>query len=142
MVGWRKRARDIIRAYPDLKQKEMELKTVRITHATNGSVVAPSGFSRNTEDAALKELTPDEKRKLDAVNGAIETTGRYRNGDLRLQIIGMVYWKRSHSLEGAAMRCHVSERTAYSWHNDFVALVDAYYRRRDETKPYDTSKWE
>lgn len=86
------------------------------------------GISRTTENVATRELPIDEQRALDAVMQAIITTGRYRNGELRLRIIDMVYWKQTYTLEGAAKKCYVSERTAYNWHNDFVALVDAYYR--------------
>ena len=126
-MGWRKNARDIIKDYPRLKRKEAELRLVSIMPAMTG-IPSSHKVSRTTEDAAIKGLPPEEQKALDAVNQAIITTGRYRNGSLRLKIIELVFWTGSHTLDGAAMKCNVSNQTAYNWHNDFVALVDAYYR--------------
>ena len=138
-MGWRKDTRAIIRTYPELKRRERELKEISVvanygTPAIVGgermNVLLPGGgtASRTTEDVALRQLSPDDQRALDAVSNAIQTTMRYRNGNLRVKIIDLVYWRQSHTLEGAAQAVHVSLKTAQGWHSAFVELVDAYLR--------------
>lgn len=126
-MGWRKDTRAVIRAYPELKRRERELKEVAVTPRYSAE---PGGgeASRTTERVALRSLPPGDQRALDAVNNAIQTTMRYRNGDLRVRIIDLVYWRQTHTLEGAAQTVHVSIGTARVWHNAFVELVDAYMR--------------
>lgn len=138
-MGWRKDTRAVIRRYPELKRRERDLKEMSVT-ANYGTpaevdkkfvnVLLPGSgdASRTTEDIALRSLPPDDQRALDAVSAAIQTTMRYRNGDLRVKIIDLVYWRRSHTLEGAALAVHVSTKTAQAWHSDFIELVDAYLR--------------
>lgn len=138
-MGWRKDTRAIIRTYPELKRREREMKEISVvanygTPAIVGgermNVLLPGGgtASRTTEDVALRQLSPDDQRALDAVSNAIQTTMRYRNGNLRVKIIDLVYWRQSHTLEGAAQTVHVSLKTAQGWHSAFVELVDAYLR--------------
>jgi len=138
-MGWRKDTRAIIRAYPELKRRARELHDVSLTanygtpakvKGVDMNVILPGSgeASRTTEDVALRQLSPDDQRALDAVSNAIETTMRHRNGDLRVRIIDLVYWRKSHTLEGAAMAVHVSPKTAKGWHSAFVELVDAYLR--------------
>ena len=138
-MGWRKDTRAIIRVYPELKRREREMKEISVV-ANYGerakvdgqlvNVIMPGGgaASRTTEDVALRQLSPDDQRALDAVSNAIQTTMRYRNGNLRVKIIDLVYWRQSHTLEGAAQTVHVSIGTARVWHNAFIELVDAYMR--------------
>lgn len=143
-MGWRKYTRAIIRAYPELKRRERELKdhsaianygTPAVLTDKNGkktlvNVLLPGSgtASRATEDIALRTLPPGDQRALDAVSAAIQTTMRYRNGDLRVKIIDLVYWRQTHTLEGAAMEVHVSLDAAKRWHSAFIELVDAYFR--------------
>ena len=47
-------------------------------------------------------------------------------GEHRIELIDRVYWKRSHTLFGAAMCVPVSERTAHSWNSEFIRLVEKY----------------
>lgn len=126
-MGWRKNTRAVIRAYPELRRRERELHDMPVTPRYSAE---PGGgeASRTTENAAIRTLPPGDQRALDAVSAAIQTTMRYRNGNLRVRIIDLVYWRRSHTLEGAALAVHVSLKTAQGWHSDFVELVDAYLR--------------
>lgn len=126
-MGWRKDAKEMIRTYPSLIEKETELKSSKITPSYSG-MSGSSSASRTVEDLALRELSPEEQRVLTAVRQAIATTLRYRNGTLRMRLIDLVYWKATHTLQGAAMCCYVSRDTAYEWHQAFIDLVDAYYR--------------
>lgn len=68
---------------------------------------------------------PNEKA---AVEAAIEATKKLETGPDRLKIVKMVFWDRSHSLDGAALAVHVSERTAQRYHADFIREVGRGFR--------------
>lgn len=63
------------------------------------------------------------KAERAAVEGAIAETERLVDGAERLRLIDLVLWKRTHTLQGAAMAVYVSERTAQEWHRQFIRLV-------------------
>ena len=65
-------------------------------------------------------MTRDE---VAAVEAAIEETKQLIDGAERLRLIDLVLWKRTHTLQGAAMVVYVSERTAQEWHRQFIYLV-------------------
>lgn len=125
--NWREEARRIIRAYPSYLRAEQELRDCRITPSLTG-MPGGGGFNSKTETAALKELGPKAQRELDAVRRAVSTTSRYRNAKDRLKVIDLVYWRQTHSLQGAAQLCHYSYETAAEWNAAFIELVDAYMR--------------
>ena len=54
---------------------------------------------------------------------AISETEAMKHGHQRMELIDRVYWKRSHTLYGAAMCVPVSEATAKRWNGTFVRLV-------------------
>lgn len=126
-MGWRQEARRVIREYPELVRRARALHEAGMTPSYSGM---PGGgaATRTTELVAMRQLSPPDQRKLDAVQKAIGTTARYSNGDLRLRVIDLLYWRRTHTMEGAACSVHVSVRTAQAWHGAFVELVDAYLR--------------
>lgn len=127
-MGWRSETRDIIRRYPQHLRDETVLRTVSVTASVNGGR-GSHNVSRTTELAAIRELPPDEQRELDAVRQAIATTMRYRNGDDRIRLIDLMYWRAyGRSMWVAADEVHVSYGTAKNWHNGFIELVDAYMR--------------
>jgi hypothetical protein len=116
----------VIRAYPELCRKAGELHDLPITANLTG-MPKGGGTSRRTEETALRQLKPTEQRELDAVRDAIKTTERYVNGRDRLYVIDLVFWKRTHTLEGAAIRVPISRATAWRYHGDFIRLVAKYY---------------
>lgn len=126
--GWRMRTKQIIRRYPELCRAEADLRTATIT-AGFEELRSGNGTSRTTEDLALRTLSPADQRELDAVRNAIATTMRYRNGNERLRLMDLIFWRsRPYELRPAADRIHVSYHTAQIWHADFIALTDAYMR--------------
>lgn len=125
--NWREETRRIIRSYPELAREEARLRECRITPSYTGTP-GSGGSGSKTENAALKELPPRKQRELDAVRRAISTTGRYRNAKDRLKVIDLVYWRQTHTLQGAAQLCHYSWETAQEWNAAFIELVDAYMR--------------
>jgi hypothetical protein len=58
-----------------------------------------------------------------AVNAAIEYTKRMDTGEDRMTLVDMVFFRKTHTLAGAAMRIPCSERTARRYHSDFIRLV-------------------
>lgn len=126
-MGWRSETRRVIRRYPELKHREAALHDPTITPLYT-PLPASGTPGRTTEAVALRELPPQEQRELAAVSSAVSTTMRYRNGTLRVRLVDLVYWERACSLEGAAIRLHVSIGTAKTWHSAFIELVDAYLR--------------
>lgn len=64
-----------------------------------------------------------ERKEVGAVARAVEETRTLKDGNTRLELIRLVYWKRSHTVPGAAMEIHVSERTALRWHGEFIRTV-------------------
>lgn len=72
------------------------------------------------------EVSGVAKREKEAVRAAVEATEQLDNGADRLMVVDLVFWSRTHTLEGAAMQVHVSERTARRWHTEFIMLVGKY----------------
>lgn len=54
---------------------------------------------------------------------AVTETGQLVDGAERLKLVDMVLWKRTHTIQGAAMAIFVSDRTAQEWHRQFIRLV-------------------
>lgn len=119
--GWWGYVKWVIRDQP---KKRRELEAIR-----SGGGLASDGTPRSTEarrtteDRALRGFTGQKAREYDAVEAAAAETRTYASGALRLKLIDMVFWQRSHTLEGAAMACHISRRTAIRYHGDFIRLV-------------------
>ena len=73
-------------------------------------------------------VVPTVKQKeYDAVRQAIETTHRMPTGAARLRIIELVYWKGTHTVEGAAMKAGYSTDRGKQMHGEFVRLVAKCY---------------
>ena len=75
---------------------------------------------RHIAEKEKRRLTDDE---FSAVEAAIEETKQRIDGAERIRLIDLVLWKRTHTLQGAAMAVYVSERTAQEWHRQFIRLV-------------------
>lgn len=79
----------------------------------------PARENRYVQGAALKERI--------AVQEAIDQTMGMEDGQARMQVIDMVFFKQTHTLEGAAKMIPCSDRTARRWHADFIKLVARKY---------------
>ena len=123
---WWGYVRNVIRAYPDLKREYEALHTQSITANLSG-MPGSGSVSRGTENIAIRELPRTKQREYDAVTSAIEITGRMPNGKQVLRIIDLVYWKRTHTVEGAAMKSGYSADRGKQLHGDFIRLVAKYY---------------
>lgn len=119
---WWPYVKGMIRRYPELRLKEAALHDTAITANISGM---PGGGKRTdkTADAALRTLPEVNRRELEAVRAAVNETKTQDNGNLRLELVKLYYWKRSHTLFGAAEDVHVSRSTAKRWNTEFVKLV-------------------
>lgn len=124
--GWWSYAKNMIRRYPELCDQERELHVQSL--AVNYSGMPGGGLPGDpTARAALRELTGNQRRELNAVRAAIDETRRRPNGKERLQLIHMIFWKQCCNLPGAALRMNVSYSTAQKWHTEFIRLVGEKY---------------
>lgn len=116
----------MIRDYPALEKEYRELHEQKVTASITGM---PGGgnVSRGTEDIAIRDLPRSKQLEYDAVRRAIEVTGMLKTGAERLKIVELVFFKQSHTLDGAAYHQHISYDTAIDYHGDFIMLV-AYFR--------------
>lgn len=129
--AWWGYVKSMIRRYPALKRKYADLHTQSVTPSMSG--VPGSGTARReTEDTAVRELPSNEQREYEAVRRAIATTERMRASRDRLMVIDLVFWKETHTLEGAALMVPCSYQTAQQYHADFIHLVAKHYGFHDE----------
>ena len=66
--------------------------------------------------------------ELHAVEAAVSVVKRMPGGRARLKVVDLVLWKGTHTLEGAAMQVHCSERTARRWLYNFVLETAKNFR--------------
>ena len=67
------------------------------------------------------DLTNDDETR--AVTAAIESTQRLIDGDDRMKVIRMVFFRQTHTLQGAALNVPCSYETAKIWTQQFIRLV-------------------
>ena len=122
--GWWGYVKWVIRDQPTKLKELAAMQTIGATEL-DGLPKSPEA-RRTTEDKALRGFRGQKAREFDAVERATEETRGYNNGALRLRFIDLVFWRKSHTLEGAAMVCHISRRTAIRFHGDFIKLTARY----------------
>ena len=116
---WWEYTKRIIRSYPALARKAESVGDMPCTPAygTGG------GHGGTNSNPVVDRLTDKEQRRYDAVRAAISETERMKHGRQRMELIDRVYWKRSHTLYGAAMCVGVSDRTGQRWNAEFIRRV-------------------
>ena len=128
--AWWGYVKNMIRRYPSLKAEYEELHSQSVT-AQYSSLPHTEGVSRGTEMVSIRGLPSTRQREYEAVRRAIEQTRGYANGKERLAVVNMVLWKRSHTLEGAALQVPCTNRIAKQWHGEFIRLVASHYGLMD-----------
>lgn len=128
---WWSYAKSMIRKYPALKAELAELHEVSTTAPLSGM---PRGtdVKRQTETIAIRELPKNKQREYEAVRRAIVYTQHRPGAYQRMQLIDLLFWKRSHTLAGAAQKIHVSFPTAKRYSAEFIRLVGENYGFLDE----------
>lgn len=118
-------ARSALYAYPKLARKRAEPKIT----PDYGGVVVQHGASRTTENVALASpLTDDEERIVCAVDNALDTLGHNYNADARLRVVQMVYFRRTHTLYGAAMEVGYGINTVKLWNRELMMSVYSHLK--------------
>ena len=92
----------IIRRYPELCEREAALHRQCISPALTG--MPHGGKTTNpTADAALRELPEKQQREVAAVRAAIVKTQALQDGAERMEMVRLVFWDRTHTLDGVAL---------------------------------------
>lgn len=126
--GWWGYVKDIIRRYPRLCTEYDDLHRQSMTADYTGAPHGSGGEQRTVENLAIRELPHNEQREYEAVRIAInQTMAVYQNSEDRLKVIRLVFWRQSHTLEGAAMCIPCSYRQARRYHTDFIFAVAKAY---------------
>ena len=68
------------------------------------------------------------KEESKAVKTAIEETEKLCDGADRMKVIQMVFFKQTHTLQGAALNVPCSYETAKIWTQQFIRLVARSFR--------------
>lgn len=84
----------------------------------------PTRYGKYIQGKALAEQM--------AVQRAIDATLSMENGVERMQVIELVFFKQTHTLEGAAMMIPCSYMTARRYHNDYIKKVAKNFGLMDE----------
>ena len=120
---WWGYVKGMIRRYPERLSEYKELHTPSFPIALTGIPGGKNSVSDPTMATALKEMPPRVQREFNAVHKAVEDTLRSPNGQHKLKLVSLVFWKRSHTLAGAAMQIHCGMRTAERWSSEFIKKV-------------------
>ena len=121
-MDWRRQARRALRDYPRLKKKQ-GMTDQQITPVYGGSPVQHEA-TRVTEDIALRStLTEAEANIISAVEFAMQMQQHYHNGTERIRMIELVYFKRTHTMQGAAEAVHYSPDAVWRWNTEILTAV-------------------
>jgi len=128
-MSWRSEARAALRAYPKIKRKQADMSGQQITPVYGGAPVQHSA-SRVTEDVALRSaLTEREENIISAVEFAMAMQSRYYNADARQRMVRLVYWARTHTMQGAAMEVGYNINTVKSWNTEILTAIYVAIRK-------------
>lgn len=124
---WWPYVKGMIRRYPELSAREAELHSTSVSPDLSGMPKGKGGTSDPTANAALRQLPEVNRRELDAVRKALEQTRQLPHGEDRIKLIRMVFWTKTHTVYGAALKLGVAEITAVRWHGLFIRMVAAHF---------------
>lgn len=128
---WWGYVKGMIRRYPQLKLEYSEMHR-QSTAASYSGMPGSGNVGRAVEEVALRELPATRQREYEAVRRAIAATERMKSSRDRLKIIDLVFWKRTHTLEGAALTIPCHYNTAQKYHSEFIILTATFYGLLDE----------
>jgi len=124
---WWSYAKGMIRRYPSMCAELEALQAPNLTASYDANKVSAGGVGDPTGSKAFITLPGTRGREYQAVTDAVRETRERWDGRERLQMVDIVFWRRSHTLTGAAEVCHISERTARRWHTEFIRCVAKHY---------------
>ena len=112
----------VLRAYPEHKRELESMKQSKLTASYEGSGYS-GGVSKPVEGIALRQLSKDAQREYEAVENALRAQERFPDAEGRLKLLDMVFFRKTHTLQGAAVALYVSYSTAKRWHNKAIESV-------------------
>ena len=120
---WWNYVKSIVREYPALKKERDTPLDTKIT-ASYDSVGRGTAISDPTANAVVHDLPREKMRKLEAVEQAIvDTKKKHDNWKIRLEIVDLVYWRKTCTIYGAAQKVYVNVNTAAAYQADFIKEV-------------------
>lgn len=111
-----------LKAYPALLAKKDALRGQTVI-AKYSPDPKGGGASRSTENIALKDLPPREAASVDAISSALDEVARRKDGGDIIKLVDMVYFRGSHTIQGAAIALNMTEITARRKNGDFITSV-------------------
>lgn len=127
-MGWRSEARRALRDYPRIKRRQAD-NEMQITPVYGGAAVQHSA-SRTTENVALRStLTEREENIISAVEFMVAMQSRYYNAEARMKMLSLVYFRRTHTMQGAAMEVGYNINTVKSWNTEMLTAVYVALRK-------------
>jgi len=113
-----------IKAYPERRERLRQLRSACITPAYG---LASGGGSPGdpTAQAATRTLPGKQQEELEAVERAIDRTLRRSEGEAVMTVIELRFFRKTHTLAGAALAVHYSPEWARNVSGDFVRAVQA-----------------
>ena len=121
-MDWRRQARRALRSYPALKKKQGE-NDMTITPVYGGAAVQHEA-TRTTENAALRSILTDaEANIISAVEFALWMQSKYYNADARYKMVQLVYFRRTHTMQGAALEVGYNINTVKAWNTEILIAV-------------------
>lgn len=128
---WWGYVKNMIRAYPEHKLEYEALHTQSMAIDMSGMPRGGGGASRTLENLAIREFPATKQREYEAVRRAVEAIRKTPNGKAWYSIIDLVYWRNSHTLDGAALEVGYSKDRAKQLHGDFIRMVARNYGLMD-----------
>ena len=129
---WWSYVRWMIRLYPERVAELRRRQEANVTAAYGGRTPSGTDIHRSTENLGTVSLGATVDREMQAVRRALEDISALPNADLRLRIIEMYYWKRTHTLDGASYAVNVADVTGRRWNAEFIGLVAKYFGLLDD----------
>lgn len=121
-MSWRGEARRALREYPRIKRRQADNEAT-ITPVYGGAAVQHSA-SRTTENVALRTtLTEREENIVSAVEFMLAMQRRYPNGAERVRMVELVYFRHTHTIDGAADVVHYSADALWRWNTEILTAV-------------------
>lgn len=119
-MNWRREAKRALYDYPRIQKRKA---SPQITPNYSGTVVQHSA-TRTTENTALASgLSEREEAVIEAVELALEMQTHYHNAEARFLMVRLVYFQRTHTLEGAAVECNYSLDAVKRWNTEILTAV-------------------
>lgn len=137
---WWSYVKGMIRKFPERAERLQDMKDPSAEIDLSGMPKGAGKIGRPTEQLAIAQLPPTEQKEYEAVRAALRETLGLKSGKLRLRLIRMVFWKQTHTIQGAALRLYVAGSTAKRWHREFILLVAKKAGLLDEIEPSEPKK--